>query len=188
MVSLETNSYSSKYGNNTYSFSIDKQFKPFNYNVDGVLSVWLTGIIILFISLYVTFVNKKEKIVNKSQKIILAIFIPIIIFVSFLVVLQLLYISNMAVAWFPLIITIIIIAIFEYDLFGNKIIISFFDFKLLIKITIFCIVLFVVIGILGEIVPPFTKNIKHPITKYQYEKYKGEKLDWSQFKLPKPTE
>jgi len=187
IVSLETNpSYNkpiySKHIDNTYDFEIRKQFAPFNYNVDGVLSVWFTGIVITFILLYISLINKKEKNINKAQKIILATVIPTIIFVSFLATLQLLDISNLADAWFPTIVTLIFIAIFEYDLFGNKTIISLFDLKLLIKITIFCIVLFGVIGILGEIIPPFIKATNYPITKEQYDNYKGEKIDWNRVK------
>jgi len=187
MVSLETNPpYSkpiySKHIDNTYDFEIQKQFTPFNYNVDGVLSVWFTGIVIIFILLYISFISKKEKNINKAQKIILATVVPIIVFISFLATLQLLDISNLADAWFFTIVTLILIAIFEYDLFGNKTIISLFDLKLLIKITIFCIVLFGIIGILGQIIPPFIKTINYPITKEQYDNYKGEKIDWNRVK------
>ena len=188
MVSLETSTSYNKLSDNTYVFSTFKRFQPLNYNVDSVLSVWFTGIVVIFILLYISFINKKEKNINKAQKIVLATVIPIILFISFLAAMQLLDISTLADAWFFTVVTLILIAIFEYDLFGNKTIISFFDLKLLIKMIILFTILFFIIGLLGELIPPFTKTTTSPITKDQYEKYEGKKLDWSQFELPKPTE
>ena len=187
MLSIEVNRVYEKNNENTYTSETVKQIQPFNYDTDAVYA-WFIGIIIISISLYVAFVKIKEKSINKAQIIVLATIIPIILFISFLAAVQLLNIPTLADAWFFIIVTLILIAIFEYDLFGNRTIISFFDFKLLIKMIILFIILFFIIGLLGELIPPFTKTTTSPITKEQYEKYKGKKFDWSQFELPKPTE
>lgn len=187
MSSIEVNRVYEKNNENTYTIETVKQIKPFNYNTDAMYA-WFIGIIIISISLYVAFVKIKEKGINKAQIIVLATIIPIILFISFLAAMQLLDISTLADAWFFIVITLILVAIFEYDLFGNKTIISFFDFKLLIKMIILFIIIFFIIGLLGELIPPFTKTTTSPITKDQYEKYKGNKFDWSQFELPKPTD
>lgn len=187
MSSIEVNRVYEKNNENTYTIETVKQIQPFNYNTDAIYA-WFMGIIIISISLYVAFVKTKEKGINKAQIIVLATIIPIILFISFLAVVQLLDISTLVDAWFFIVITLILIAIFEYDLFGNNTIISFFDFKLLIKMIILFTILFFIIGLLGELIPPFTKTTTSPITKDQYEKYKGKKFDWSQFELPKPTE
>ena len=187
MLSIEVNRVYEKNNENTYTSQTVKQIQPFNYDTDAVYA-WFIGIIIISISLYVAFVKIKEKSINKAQIIVLATIIPIILFISFLAAVQLLNIPTLADAWFFIVVTLILIAIFEYDLFGNRTIISFFDFKLLIKMIILFIILFFIIGLLGELIPPFTKTTTSPITKEQYEKYKGKKFDWSQFELPKPTE
>ena len=187
MSSIEVYKVYDKNNENTYTSETVKRIKPFNYNTDAIYA-WFIGIIIISISLYLAFVKIKEKDINKAQIIVLATIIPIILFISFLAAVQLLNITTLAGAWFFIVATLILIAIFEYDLFGNKTIISFFDFKLLIKMIILFIILFFIIGLLGELIPPFTKTTTSPITKDQYEKYKGKKFDWSQFKLPKPTE
>ena len=187
MLSIEINRVYEKNNENTYTSETVKQIQPFNYDTDAIYA-WFIGIIIISISLYVAFVKIKEKSINKAQIIVLATIIPIILFISFLAALQLLNIPTLAGAWFFIVVTLLLIAIFEYDLFGNKTIISFFDFKLLIKMIILFIILFFIIGLLGELIPPFTKTTTSPITKEQYEKYKGKKFDWSQFELPKPTE
>jgi len=170
-----------------YNITNIKQIQPFNYNTDAIYA-WFISIIIIFVVMYIVFVKRKEKNINKVQMIVLAIVIPIILFISFLAVIQLLDISTLAGAWFFTVVTLILIAIFEYDLFGNKTIISFFDFKLLIKMIVLFTILFFIIGLLGELIPPFTKTTTSPITKDQYEKYKGKKLDWSQIEPPKSTE
>jgi len=187
MSSIEVDKVYNKNNENTYTSETIKRIQPFNYNTDAIYA-WFIGIIIISISLYLAFVKIKEKDINKAQIIVLATIIPIILFISFLAAVQLLNIPTLADAWFFIVATLILIAIFEYDLFGNKTIISFFDFKLLIKMIILFIILFFIIGLLGELIPPFTKTTTSPITKDQYEKYKGKKFDWSQFKLPKPTE
>lgn len=184
MLSMEVNKVYERNGENVYSVRAVKQIQPFNYNTDAIYA-WFIGIIIISICLYIAFVKTKERGINKAQVIVLAIIVPIIFFVSFLAVLQLLNISTLADAWFFVVVMLILIAVFEYDLFGNKIIISFFDFKLLIKMIILFIVLFSIIGLLGELISPFTKTTTSPITKEQYENYKGEKFDW--YSLPKPT-
>lgn len=132
--------------------------KQINYNYNNVdfIYIWLIGIIIIFVTMYVAFVKRKEKDINKVQMVVLATIIPIVLFISFLAAIQLLDISTLADAWFFTVVTLILIAIFEYDLFGNKTIISFFDFKLLIKIIILSTILFFIIGLLGELIPRFT--------------------------------
>ena len=181
MSSVEVNKIYEKINENTYIIKTIKQIQPFNYNTDAIYA-WFIGIIIIFISVYVAFVKIKEKVINKAQTIVLATVIPIILFISFLAAMQFLDISTLANAWFFIVFTLILIAIFEYDLFGNKTIISFFDFKLLIKMIVLFIILFFIIGLLGELIPPFTKTTTSPITKDQYEKYKGKELDWSQIR------
>jgi hypothetical protein len=185
--SVEVNRVYEKINENTYIIKTIKQIQPFNYNTNAIFT-WLIGIIIIFITVYVAFVKRKEKDINKVQMIVLATFIPIILFISFLAAIQLLDISTLAYPWFFTVVMLILIAIFEYDLFGNKTIISFFDFKFLIKMIFLFTILFSIIGLLGELIPPFTKTTTSPITKDQYEKYKGKKLDWSQIEPPKSTE
>lgn len=167
MLSVEVNIVYEKINENTYVIETVKQIQPFDYNTGGNIVVWFVGAFIMFISLYMAFVKAKEKDINKAQMIVLAIIVPIILFVA----VGLSDISILADAWFLIVVMLIIIAIFEYDLFGNKTIISFFDFKLLIKITILIIMLSFIIGLLGELIPPFTKTTTSPITKEQYENY-----------------
>ncbi len=188
MSSTEVNKVYEKRGENTYIIETVKQIHLVNYDTRVSLYVWFIGIFIISISLYVAFVKIKEKSINKAQMIVLAIIVPIILFISFVAPMQLLSISALADAWFFIVVMLILIAFFEYDLFGNKTIISFFDFKLIIKMFFLFIILSFVIGLLNELIPPFTKTTTSPITKDQYEKYKGEKFDWSQFKPPKSTE
>jgi len=133
MLSIEVNRVYEKNGENTYTIETVKRIQPFNYNTDAIYA-WSIGIIIIFIFVYIAFAKIKEKSINKGQITVLAITIPIILFISFLAAIQLLDISTLADAWFFIVVMLILIAIFEYDLFGNKTIISFFDFKLLIKI------------------------------------------------------
>jgi len=185
MSSIKINEVYKKINENKYVIETVKQIEPFNYNTDAIYA-WLIGIIVISISLYVAFVKIKEKDINKSQIIVLATIIPIILFISFLATMQLLDITTLADAWFFIVVTLILIAIFEYDLFGNKTIISFFDFKLLIKMIILFIILFSIIGLLGELIPPFTKTTTSLTTKDQYEKHKGENFDWSKYLIPKP--
>jgi len=188
MLSVEINMVYEKRGENKYIIESTKNIQPFNYNT-GAIYAWFIGIVIISISLYVAFVKIKEKGINKAQMIVLATIVPIILFVSFLAVVQLSNIHTLVDAWFFIVVMLILVAIFEYDLFGNKTIISFFDFKLLIKIIFIFTILFFIIGLfLGELIPPFTKTTTSQITKEQYENYKGKKFDWSQFELPKPTE
>jgi len=176
MSSIETNKVYEKINENTYLVSTTTHIQPFNYDTDAAFIGWFIGIIIIFIIVYVAFVKIKEKDINKTQIIILATAVPIIIFVIFLAVLQLLNISDLAGAWFPILVTIVFITTFEYDLFGNKTVISFFNFKFLIKMIILFTILFFIIGLLGELIPPFTKTATSPTTKDQYEKYKGKKF------------
>ena len=184
MLSMEVNKVYERNGENVYSVRTVKQIQPFNYNTDAIWA-WFIGIIIISICLYIAFVKRKEKNINKAQLIVLATIVPVILFISCLTVIQLSNISTLADAWFFIVVTLILIAVFEYDLFGNKTIISFFDFILLTKMIILFIIIFVGIGILGQLISPFTKTTTSPITKEQYENYKGEKFDW--YSLPKPT-
>ncbi len=171
ILSTEVNIVYEKINENRYVIETVKQIQPFDYNTGGNIVVWFVGAFIMFISLYMAFVKVKEKDINKAQIIVLATIIPIILFISFLAAMQLLHASTLADAWFFIVVTLIIIFIFEYDLFGNKTIISFFDFKLLIKITILIIILSFIIGLLGELIPPFIKTTTSPTTKEQYENY-----------------
>lgn len=141
-----------------------KYIQPFNYNTNAV-SVWFIGIIIISLVLYITFVERKEVNINRAQTIILAIAIPVIIFIGFLANLQIFYLSALYDAWLLVIVMLVFIAVFEYDLFGNKIIISFFNFKLLIKMIILFIILFSIIGVLGEFIPPITRTTTSLIIK-----------------------
>jgi len=167
MLSTEVNIVYEKINEDRYVIETVKQIQPFDYNTGGNIVVWFVGAFIMFISLYMGFVKAKEKDINKAQMIVLAIIVPIILFVG----VGLSDISILADAWFLIVVMLVIIAIFEYDLFGNKTIISFFDFKLLIKITILIIMLSFIIGLLGELIPPFTKTTTSPTTKEQYENY-----------------
>jgi hypothetical protein len=176
ILSIEVNKVYERNGENSYSIETVKNIQPFNYNTDA-MGAWLIGIIIIPISLYVAFIKIKEKDINKAQIIILATTIPVILFISFSAVIQLLNIPTLADAWFFIVVMLILIAVFEYDLFGNKTIISFFDFKLLIKMIVLSIILFFVIGILGELIPAFKQTTTSPITKEEYENYKGRKID-----------
>ena len=185
ILSTEVNRIYEKINENSYVIKTVKQIQPFNYDISEAFYIWFIGIIIMCISLYVVFVKKKEKVVNKAQIIVLATITPIILFISFLAPMQLLSISALADAWFFVVVMLIIISIFEYDLFGNKIIISFFDFKLIIKMIILFIILIFITVLLSEVIPPFVKTTTSQITKEQYENYKGEKFDW--YSLPKPT-
>ena len=182
--SIEINtSYNKINTTGTIEYRIDntKIIRPFNYGSNSIY-IWLVGIIIISILLYASFVNIKKKNINKAQIIVLAIVFPIIIFISFLSIVQLLNISTLSDSWFLTVVMLIIISIFEYDLFGNRTIIALFDFKLLIKIIMFFIVLFFVIGIFGELIPPFKKITISQITKEQYENYEGKKFDWTKIK------
>ena len=171
ILSIEVNRVYEKINENRYVVKTIKQIKPFYYNTGETITAWVVGIIIMFISLYVAFIKAKEKDINKAQMIILAIIVPIILFASFLASMQLLSVSALADAWFFMVVTLIIIAIFEYDLFGNKVIISFFDFKLLTKITILILMLSFIIGLFGELISPFIKTATSPSTIEQYENY-----------------
>src|SRR5665648_938189 len=155
VLSIEVNKVYERNGENSYSIETVKQIQPFNYNIRDAFYIWFIGIIIMCISLYVVSVKKKEKVVNKAQIIILATITPIILFISFLAPMQLLSISALADAWFFVVVMLIIIAIFEYDLFGNKIIISFFNFKLIIIM----IILFIILKKDGEKQNPISFSI-----------------------------
>ncbi len=167
ILSTEVNIVYEKINENSYVIETVKQIQPFDYNTGGNIVVWFAGAFIMFISLYMAFVKAKEKDINKAQMIVLAIIFPIILFAA----VGLSDISISDGAWFLIIVVLLIIAIFEYDLFGNKTIISFFNFKLLIKITILIIMVSFIIGLLGELIPPFIKTTTSPITKKQYENY-----------------
>lgn len=169
--SIEVNTIYEKIDDSTYIVKNITKSHPLDYDGD-VVYIWFTGIIIIFISMYISFLNVKRKNINRAQIIILATIIPMIIFISFLSLIQLLRISTLANAWFFTIVTLILIAIFEYDLFGNQKILSLFDLKLLFKILILSMALFLLIGVLGELTPSFTiKTSISNTTKEQYEKY-----------------
>ena len=165
MVSIEVNKFSKLTIEDDRQYETKyKYIQPFNYNTNAVY-VWFVGIIIISLVLYITFVERKEVNINKTQTIILAIAVPVIIFIGFFANLQILYLSALYDAWLFIIVMLVFIAVFEYDLFGNKIIISFFNFKLLIKMIILSIILFLIIGVLGENIPPITKTTTSLIIK-----------------------
>ena len=187
LLSVEVNVVYKKISENAYILETVKKIQPFYYGTNNIINAWFIGIIVVCVSLYLAFVKIKKKDINKAQIIVLGTIAPIILFISFLTAVQLLDIPTLAVAWwFFIVVTLILIGIFEYDLFGNKTIIFFFDFKLLIKMFFLFIILFFIIGFLGGLISPFTKTTTSPITKEQYENYKGEKIDLT-FTLPKPT-
>ena len=83
MSSTEVNKVYEKRGENTYIIETVKQIHLVNYDTSVSLYVWFIGIFIISISLYVAFVKIKEKSINKAQMIVLAIIVPIILFISF---------------------------------------------------------------------------------------------------------
>jgi hypothetical protein len=164
---------------NEYILKIIKQIKPINFNNYNVLNIWFFGLIFLFVFRYFGLVKPQEKNINKIQKIILAIAIPLILIIISIIIMNLLNITDEVGSLIIISITLIIITIYEYDLFGKNIIIRAFDFKLLLKTVIFFIIFFIGIGLLGEIFPPVNigREKIFQLTKEEYENQSSPSWD-----------
>lgn len=168
----------SKEDNETYIIKTVERIQPFNFYYDGVV-IWCISFIIILIILYICLKRKikREYNINIMQKIILAITIPLIIFTIAL--------GTEENAWSLWVILLIIVTIFEYDLFGNRKIISAIiniDFKTFVKIGLVLIVLFFAIGTLGYNIRPFLKVSSSRTTEWIYnlhqkDNYSGGKFD-----------
>ena len=90
---------------------------------------------------------------NKIQKIILAILIPLIlVFFSIIVIQYLSYIGDKGVpALIVIVITLIIITIYEYDLFGKNIIINILTSKAKLKDLLFVLVIFGILFVISRL-------------------------------------
>ena len=90
---------------------------------------------------------------NKIQKIILAILIPLIlIFFSIIIIQYLSYIGDKCVpALIVIVITLIIITIYEYDLFGKNIIINILTSKAKLKDLLFVLLIFGILFVIYRI-------------------------------------
>ena len=89
---------------------------------------------------------------NKTQKVILAILIPLIlIFISIIIIQYLSYIGDKGVpALIIIVIALTIITIYEYDLFGKNIIINTFTSAKL-KNLLFVLVIFGILFVIGRL-------------------------------------
>ena len=90
---------------------------------------------------------------NKIQKIILGILIPLIlIFFSIIIIQYLSYMGDKSIpALIVIIITLIIITIYEYDLFGNKIIINILTSEAKLKDLLFVLLIFGILFVISRI-------------------------------------
>jgi hypothetical protein len=90
---------------------------------------------------------------NKIQKIILAILIPLIlVFLSIIIIQYLSYIGDKGVpALIVIVITLIIITIYEYDLFGKNIIINILTSKAKLKDLLFILVIFGILFVISRL-------------------------------------
>jgi len=90
---------------------------------------------------------------NKIQKIILAILIPLIlIFFSIIIIQYLSYIGDKGVpALIVIVITLIIITIYEYDLFGKNIIINILTSEVKLKNLLFVLVIFGILFVISRL-------------------------------------
>jgi len=90
---------------------------------------------------------------NKIQKIILAILIPLIlVFFSIIIIQYLSYIGDKGVpALIVIVITLIIITIYEYDLFGKNIIINILTSKAKLKDLLFVLVIFGILFVISRL-------------------------------------
>jgi len=90
---------------------------------------------------------------NKIQKIILAILIPLIlIFFSIIIIQYLSYIGDKGVpALIVIVITLIIITIYEYDLFGKNIIINILTSKAKLKDLLFVLLIFGILFVISRL-------------------------------------
>ena len=184
IASIATYEKGSMYGkmlNGTYIIKTVERIQPFNfdYNYGVATIIWCISFIIMLIILYICLKRKikREYNINIMQKIILAIAVPLIIFTIAL--------GTGENVWFLWAILLIIVTIFEYDLFGNRKIISAIiniDFKTFVKIGLVLIVLFFAIGTLGYNIKPFFKVSSSRTTEWIYnlhqkDNYSGGKFD-----------
>ena len=90
---------------------------------------------------------------NKTQKIILAILIPLIlVFFSIIIIQYLSYIGDKGVlALIVIVITLILITIYEYDLFGKNIIINILTSKAKLKDLLFVLVIFGILFVISRL-------------------------------------
>ena len=90
---------------------------------------------------------------NKIQKIILAILIPLIlIFFSIIIIQYLSYIGDKGVpALIVIVIALIIITIYEYDLFGKNIIINILTSEVKLKNLLFVLVIFGILFVISRL-------------------------------------
>lgn len=178
IATYEKNSMYSKKDNETYIIKTVEKIQPFNYGVAA--SIWCISFIIMLIIFYICLKRKikREYNINTTQKIILSISAPLIIFTIAL--------GTGENVWFLWAILLIIITIFEYDLFGNRKIISAIinvDFKTFVKIGLVLIVLFFAIGTLTYNIKPFFKVSSSRTTEWIYnlhqkDNYSGSKIDF----------
>jgi len=182
VATYEKNSMYSKKDNETYIIKTIEKIQPFNfdYNYGVAAIVWCISFIIMLIILYICLERKikREYNINIIQKIILSIATPLIIFTIAL--------GTGENVWFLWAILLIIVTIFEYDLFGNRKIMSAIvniDFKTFVKIGLVLIVLFFAIGTLGYNIKPFFKVSSSRTTEliynlHQKNDYSGSKFDF----------
>jgi magnesium-transporting ATPase (P-type) len=183
IASIATYEKGSMYGkmlDGTYIIKTIETIQPFNldYNYGVAASIWCMSLIIMLIILYICLKRKikREYNMNITQKIILAITVPLIIFTIAL--------GTGENVWFLWAILLIIVTIFEYDLFGNRKIISAIvniDFKTFVKIGLVLIVLFFVIGILGYNIKPFFKVSSSRTTELIYNLHQKNDYSGSKF-------
>ena len=90
---------------------------------------------------------------NKIQKIILAILIPLIlIFFSIIIIQYLSYIDDKGIqALIVIVITLIIITIYEYDLFGKNIIINILTSEVKLKNLLFVLLIFGILFVISRL-------------------------------------
>lgn len=179
IATYEKNSMYSKRDNETYIIKTVERIQPFNFDYNYGVVIWCISFIIILIILYICLKRKikREYNINIVQKIILAIAVPLIIFTIAL--------GTGENVWFLWVILLIIVTIFEYDLFGNgKIMLAIIkiDFKTFIKIGLVLIVLFFAIGTLGYNIKPFFKVSSSRTTEliynlHQKDNYSGGKFD-----------
>ena len=175
---------------NEYISKTINQIQPINFDNYNVISIWFFGLILLFVFSYFGLIKPQggNININKAQKIILAIAIPLMVIIVSKIIITLFF-ADEIVLLIIVSIALIIITIYEYDLFGKNIIINViiraFDFKLLFKIVILFIIFFIGIGLLGEIFSPINigKEKILRVTKEEYDKQISSeksiiKFDW----------
>ena len=181
IATYEKKSMYSKRDNETYIIKTVERIQPFNFDYGYGVVIWCISFAVILIILYICLKRKikREYNINIVQKIILAITVPLIIFIIAL------GIDIGEDIWFLWVILLIIVTIFEYDLFGNRKIISAIiniDFKTFVKIGLVLIVLFFAIGTLGYNIKSFFKVSSSRTTEliynlHQKDNYSGGKFD-----------